>query len=143
MCSYVMFDVSVVSVGGGGSGSLQQMATLRGSVVIPLSAQALLCPSTMQKSVCVCVYLFTCIHSSICFYYDPQDYAARNPAVVSYQGAMPQDMMVGQQNPYNRMSYNQAQMNMYAQNQPLPPGQYFTSNRPSSTIYIRWRPGLL
>ena len=53
-----------------------------------------------------------------------QDFVSRTPSGVPYGPGMQPDLMMGQQNhPYARMGYGQQPIGIYAQNQPLPPGQ--------------------
>ncbi|TMS17663.1 Mediator of RNA polymerase II transcription subunit 12 [Larimichthys crocea] len=49
-----------------------------------------------------------------------EDYVNRTQSSVNYGPNMPPDLM--QTHPYGRMPYGQQGMNMYTQNQPLPPG---------------------
>lgn len=49
-----------------------------------------------------------------------QDGVNRAAGGVSYGTNMPPELM---QNPYVRVPYGQQAMNMYTQNQPLPPGE--------------------
>uniref|UniRef100_A0A3P8YKQ4 Mediator complex subunit Med12 domain-containing protein n=1 Tax=Esox lucius TaxID=8010 RepID=A0A3P8YKQ4_ESOLU len=50
------------------------------------------------------------------------DYGPRTQSGVPYVTGMPPDIIMGQTHPYNRISYSHQQLGMYAQNQPLPPG---------------------
>uniref|UniRef100_A0A673XZI2 Mediator complex subunit 12 n=1 Tax=Salmo trutta TaxID=8032 RepID=A0A673XZI2_SALTR len=53
-----------------------------------------------------------------------QDYVTRTQGGVQYGTCIPPDPLMSQQaHPYSRIGYNQQPMGMYAQNQPLPPGQ--------------------
>lgn len=49
-----------------------------------------------------------------------QDFVNRAAGGATYGPSMPPELM---QNPYGRLAYGQPTMNMYTQNQPLPPGQ--------------------
>lgn len=53
-----------------------------------------------------------------------QDGVNRAPGGVSYGTNMPPELM--QNHPYGRLPYGQQAMNMYTQNQPLPPGEPLT-----------------
>ena len=81
-------------------------------------------PNSVRSSVFVKAF-----HVWVCVVPSPtQDFVSRTPSGGPYVPGMQPDLMMSQQNPYARMGYGQQPIGIYAQNQPLPPGQLLTAH---------------